>query len=208
MTSSIQHGRARPNDNESTRRGGRSGAQSAVQAQREAQADEQTSEQRSEQASERTKDTVAWIVVSVILLGVVTAAIGMMAIQIAVICVGAGIVGLGLILAVVLPKTGLSRPVSFTEEAPTRTGGPRATDGNPRPPINTEPGTDADASTHRPPDMSPYATVSEAGASELPQTPDSDRAKPQHVNLAPDERIRRIDGRDVIEVPDERPEEE
>jgi hypothetical protein len=149
--------------------------------------------------SEQTKDTVAWIVVAVILLGVITAAIGLMAVQIAVICAGAGVVALGLILAVVLPKTGLSRPVSFAEEAPARTGGPRATeDGRSSPPIDTDP--------HRPADLSPYETVTEVPASELPQTPDSGRAKPQDVNLAPDERIRRIGGRDVIEVPDGGPE--
>lgn len=153
------------------------------------------------QHSEQTKDTVAWIVVTVILLGVVTAAIGLMATQIAVICAGAGVVAVGLILAVILPKTGLSHPVSFAEEVPTHTGGPRATDdGDSRPPIDTDP--------HRPPDLSPYDTVTEAPASDLPQTPDADRAKPQHVNLAPDERIRRIGGRDVIEVPDSRPEAE
>jgi hypothetical protein len=158
-----------------------------------------TSSTSSTQHSEQTKDTVAWIVVAVILLGVITAAIGLMAVQIPVICVGAGVVAIGLILAVVLPKTGLSHPVSFTEEAPTHTSGPRATDdGNPRPPIDTDP--------HQPTDLSPYDTVTEAAASDLPQTPDADRAKPQHVNLAPDERIRRIGGRDVIEVPDGRPE--
>lgn len=151
-------------------------------------------------ASEQTRDTVAWIVVAVILLGVITAAVGLMAVQIAVICVGAGVVAAGLVLAVVLPRLGLSRPVSFAEDVPTRTDGPRATDdGRPVPPIDTEP------DRPRPPDLSPYVTFEEAPASELPQTPDVDRAKPQHVNLAPDERIRRIGGEDVIEVPDEQP---
>ncbi|NUR59547.1 MAG: hypothetical protein HOV87_12900, partial [Catenulispora sp.] len=161
-------------------------------------------------ASEQTRDTVAWIVVTVILLGVITTAVGLMAVQIAVICVGAGVVAVGLVLAVVLPRLGVSRPVSFAENVPTRTDGPRATDdGRSEPLIDTEPdagrspGLDPDRP--RPPDLSPYLTFEEAPASELPQTPDVDRAKPQHVNLAPDERIRRIGGEDVIEVPDEQP---
>jgi hypothetical protein len=151
---------------------------------------------------------VAWIVVTVILLGVITAAIGLMALQLTVICIGAGVVAVGLVLAVVLPRMGLSRPVSFAEDVPTRTNGPRGTDdGRPTPPIDTEPDARSGMKPDQPqpPDLSPYVTFEEAPASELPQTPDVDRAKPQHVNLAPDERIRRIGGEDVIEVPDELP---
>jgi hypothetical protein len=153
---------------------------------------------------EETRDTVAWIVVAVILLGVITAAVGLMAVQIAVIIAGAGVVAVGLILAVVLPRFGISRPVSFAENVPTRTDGPRGTDDdNPAQPTDTD--TDTDPERPRSPDLSPYQTYEEVPASELPSTPDTGRAKPQHVNLAPDERIRRIDGEDVIEVPDEQP---
>jgi hypothetical protein len=94
---------------------------------------------------------------------------------------------------VVLPKTGLSRPVSFAENVPSQTAGPRAR------------GDGGDGRDGRDENSEPYETVPEAPASELPQTPDSERAKPQYVNLAPHERIRRIGGEDVIEVPDERP---
>ncbi|MFL6114373.1 MAG: hypothetical protein ACJ786_23885 [Catenulispora sp.] len=149
--------------------------------------------------SEHKSDTVAWIVVTVILLGVVTTALGIMAVQWAVIWPGVAVIALGLLLAVVLPKAGVSAPISFTAERPLDTSGPRATtNGRTQPPIDTQPGAEE-------PDLSPYHTVAEAPASELPQEPDTDRAKPQHVNLAPGERIRRVGGQDVIETPDEGP---
>jgi hypothetical protein len=155
------------------------------------------------QHSERTRNAVPWVVVGVILAGVIIAALGLMALRPVVIIAGAAVVAAGLLLAVALPKTGLSHPVSFAADAPSQTPGPRATDdGRPRPPIDTDP----DAVSRRPPDLSPYKTVAQAPASELPQTPDPDRAKPQYVNLPPGERIRRIGGQDVVEIPDESPE--
>lgn len=155
-----------------------------------------TPARRAEQG-EHNRDTVAWIVVAVTLAGVVTTAIGIVAVQWAVIWAGIAVIVLGLLLAVVLPRVGASAPISFTENVPPNTAGPRkTTNGQATPPIDTQP----DA-----PDLSPYHTVAEAPASQLPQDPDTDRAKPQYVNLPPDERIRRVGGRDVIETSDERP---
>lgn len=157
---------------------------------------------RAEQG-ERKRDTVAWIVVTVTLVGVVTTALGIMAAQWAAIWAGVAVIALGLVLAVVLPRLGVSAPISFTEHTPADTAGPRkTTNGQAAPPIDTQPGDRPGAGE---PDLSPYHTVAEAPASALPQEPDTDRAKPQYVNLPPGERIRRVGGQDVIETPDEGP---
>jgi hypothetical protein len=154
---------------------------------------------RRAQQTEHKSDTVAWIIVTVILLGVVVTALGIMAVEPGIIWPGVAVIGLGLVFAVVLPRIGVSAPISFNAERPLDTPGPRATtNGRTQPPIDTQPGPEE-------PDLSPYHTVAEAPASELPQEPDTDRAKPQYVNLPPDERIRRVGGHDVIETSDERP---
>lgn len=92
--------------------------------------------------------------------------------------------------------------MSFAENVPSQTAGPRARGdgGDGRDGKDGQDGQDGQDGNSE-----PYETVPEAPASELPQAPDAERAKPQYVNLAPNERIRRIGGEDVIEVPDERP---
>jgi len=89
---------------------------------------------------DQPKQTVAWTVVGVILLGCVTAGIGIILASFLVSGIGAAVIVIGGLLAIILPKAGAAAPISYTENVPDTTVGPRATDdGEPRPPIDTEP---------------------------------------------------------------------
>jgi hypothetical protein len=92
--------------------------------------------------------------------------------------------------AAVLPKR-VGRPISFTEEFPTNTFGPRATvDGDSTPPINTQ---------QHPDRMAPAAPMREVEPWDTPEPPDDDRVFPQYVNLPPEDRLRSRYGDTYIE---------
>ena len=143
-----------------------------------------------------------WLLVGTMLAGAILVGTGLMAGSTAVIVIGAVLVVVGGTAAIVLPHLGVVTHVSLAENYPAHTKGPRANDtGEPRPPIDTHPnhpytGDQDESSLPRP--------LTEVPASELEDPRDPERAKPQHVNLTPHERIRRVAGQDVIEVPDTR----
>jgi hypothetical protein len=105
------------------------------------------------------------------------------------------IVAVAVVVTAGLGVTVMSRkggaPISFSEEFPENTIGPRATTGgDSSPPIDTRP--------H--PDPTPQAdAISEVAASDSPEPPDDERVFPQYVNLPPGDRLRREHGETYIE---------
>jgi hypothetical protein len=71
-----------------------------------------------------------WIAVGTMIVGAVVVGLGLILGSVAVDLVGAGIVLAGLIFAVVTAKTGVGKPVSFVDEHPDVTPGPRGTGTN------------------------------------------------------------------------------
>ena len=145
-----------------------------------------------------TRSTVTWAIVGTILAGCLVTAGGIMAVAVPVIVVGAVVVVRGAVAAIVFPHLGWSDPIAFSSAVPGTPGAAdsRTAGGGPDSPVEPAPAGR--------PDLSAYQTVAEADPARLPDGPDAERAKPQHVNLPPDERIRHVGGRDVIEVPERR----
>jgi hypothetical protein len=93
-------------------------------------------------------------------------------------------------LAMVVLPCRAGQPISFSEEFPANTIGPRATtDGDSTPPVNTR----------RHPDPAPRAGTLEVATPDVLEPPDDERVYPQHVNLPPEDRLRREHGRTYVE---------
>jgi hypothetical protein len=105
--------------------------------------------------------------------------------------IGVVLVLAGLVYATVLARHGTGS-LSFTREFPDTTYGPRGTTGgDSSPPIDTHP--------NGLPGPSEYRTMAEVDAADMAEPPDDRRAFPQLSNLSPDERLRNVDGHEVIE---------
>lgn len=146
---------------------------------------------------------VPWIMVSAIIAAAVLFGIALIVGNGVLIGVAIAVVVLTVLAAAVVPRR-VGQPISFTEEFPANTFGPRATiDGDSTPPINTR---------QHPEAMAPDARIREVEAVDSPEPPDDDRVFPQYVNLSPDDRLRRKSGDTYIEkhqdVPQEDVEEE
>ena len=82
----------------------------------------------------------AWVAVGVLIAGALIVAGGIVATSWPVAIVGAAVIVLCLITTAIVHHLAGGAPVSFGEEYPATTSGPRATrDGDSRPPINTDP---------------------------------------------------------------------
>lgn len=82
-------------------------------------------------------------------------------------------------------------PLSFSEEYPANTVGPRATTGgDSSPPINTQ---------QHPDPIPRAAAINEVAATDSADPPDDERVFPQYVNLPPADRLRREHGETYIE---------
>lgn len=132
---------------------------------------------------DRVERTSPWIIVAVFLAGAMLVAGGIVVGSLVLALVGAVTVvaaGLG---GVILPRVGLSAPMSFNEDFPESVGSD-----------------DSDAGDGP---QEEERKIPEVPARKLPEGPDRDRAKPQYLNLGPHERLRAVGGEEVIEVPEE-----
>lgn len=136
---------------------------------------------------DRVQKTSPWVIVAVFLVGAVLVAMGIIVGGLLLAVLGAVAVVAASLCAVILPRVGLSAPVSFSENFPATAG-----EGDSQP---------SDTSAEE----QPYVTLPEVSARRLPSGPDKDRAKPQWVNLAPHEHLRAVEGGEVIEIPEEEP---
>lgn len=135
----------------------------------------------------RPTPTAPWIVVATLIAGAVLLGCALIAGSVALLVIGAVLVAAGGVCAIVLNRRG-EAPLSFTDEFPEHTYGPRATThGDSTPPIDTRP--------NRPPEPAPYQTMEEVDAGQMRKSPDNRRAFPQYENLNPDESQERIDPR-------------
>lgn len=140
-----------------------------------------------------------WIMVSAVIAAAVLFGIALIVGNGVLIVVAIAIVVLTVLAAAVLPGRA-GRPISFTEEFPANTFGPRATvDGDSTPPINTR---------QHPEPMAPDARIREVEALDSPEPPDDDRVFPQYVNLSPDDRLRSKHGDTYIEKHQDAPQED
>jgi len=131
-----------------------------------------------------------WIVVTAVIVAAVLAGIALILGNLVFIIVAAAVLVLAGLGAAVLPGRA-GQPISFTEEFPANTVGPRATsDGDSTPPINT---------SRHPERTPPPETIREVEATDSPEPPDDERVFPQYVNLAPEDRLRREHGTTYIE---------
>lgn len=134
---------------------------------------------------DRVQRTSPWIIVAVFLAGAILVALGITAGSLVLALVGAVTVVVAGGCGAILPRLGLSAPMSFNANFPESAG--------------------ESESGNSPEDKQPYHELPEVPARRLPKGPDKERAKPQYVNLGPTEHLRRLEGETVIEVPDERP---
>jgi hypothetical protein len=131
--------------------------------------------------------TFPWIIVTVFLAGAVLVGLGIIAGSLLLSLLGTAAVVVAGLAAVILPRFGLSAPLSFSVNYPADAGHKQGTSGPPR--------------------DEPYKTRPEVPARWLPAGPDRERAKPQHVNLGPHERLRSVGGEEIIEIPEKEREE-
>lgn len=144
---------------------------------------------RSSRASNRSPRT-PWIIVSAVIIAAVLLGIALIVGNTVFLIVAAILVVLTVVAAAVVPRK-VGRPISFTEEFPQNTVGPRATTGgDSTPPINTQKHSDP---------MLPGIPIHEADGPEAPEPPDDERVFPQYVNLAPEDRLRRENGATYVE---------
>jgi hypothetical protein len=133
---------------------------------------------------DRVERTTPWIIVAVFLAGSLLVAMAIITGSLVLGVVGAAVVVAAGLSGVILPRVGLSAPLSFSENFPESAG---------------RGGSDPDDQEQ------PYRKIPEVPARRLPKGPDHERAKPQHVNLGPHEHLRSLGGEEVIEVPEEEP---
>lgn len=135
--------------------------------------------------------TAPWILVSAIIAGAIVVGCAVITGSPVLLVVGAVVILAALGCALMLTRRGAA-PFSFTEEFPEHTYGPRATtDGDSTPPIDTEP--------NRPPGPPQFWILEERDPAEMGEPPDDQRVFPQYSNLRPDERLRNVEGHEVIE---------
>lgn len=92
--------------------------------------------------------------------------------------------------AAVVPRR-LGTPITFSEEFPGNTVGPRATSGgDSSPPIDTQ---------RHPDQPAPGAILDEVAMEDYSTLPDKERVFPQYVNLPPEDRLRSSHGHEYIE---------
>lgn len=140
-----------------------------------------------------------WITVSAVIAAAVLFGIAFIVGNGVLIIVSIAVLVLAGLAAAVLPGR-VGQPISFTEEFPANTFGPRATiDGDSTPPINTR---------QHPEAMAPDARIREVEALDSPEPPDDDRVFPQYVNLSPDDRLRSKYGDTYIEKRQDVPQED
>jgi hypothetical protein len=139
----------------------------------------------------RPTPTAPWIVVAAVIAATMILGGALIAGSVALLVIGAVLVSAALVCATVLTRRG-EAPISFTHQFPDHTYGPRATThGDSRPPIDTEP--------NRPAGPPHFWTLEERYPSEMSDPPDDQRVFPQYSNLRPDERLRNVEGHEVIE---------
>lgn len=132
-----------------------------------------------------------WILVAALIAGAALLGGALVAGSVALLVIGVVLVLAAVAVAVTLTRRG-APPLSFTEEFPDHTYGPRATiEGDSSPPIDTQP--------NRPPGPPEYRTLEEVEARDMSEPPDDTRVFPQYSNLGPDERLRNVGGHEVIE---------
>jgi hypothetical protein len=137
--------------------------------------------------------TGPWIVVAALIAGALAIGGALVAASVVLLVIGVVLVLAGLLGAAVLSRRGTGS-LSFTEEYPGRTYGPRSTsDGDSSPPIDTHPNGYSGGDEYR--------TVEEVEATSMEEPPDDRRVFPQLSNLSPGERLRNVDGQEVIERP-------
>lgn len=141
-----------------------------------------------------------WILVAALIAGALLLGGALVAGSVVLLVIGAVLIVAAIVCAAVLTRRGAA-PVSFTEEFPEHTIGPRATTGgDSSPPIDTQP--------NRPPGPPAYQTMEEVDPRTMSDPPDDKRVFPQYENLGPDERLRNVEGREVIERAEPLPGEE
>lgn len=139
----------------------------------------------------RSPSAAPWIVVAALIAGALAVGGALVAASWVLLVIGAVLILAGLVFAVVQARRG-AVPLAFTREFPANTFGPRGTtDGDSSPPIDTHP--------NGLPGSSEYRTLEEVRAAEMEEPPDDRRVFPQYSNLSPDERLRNVDGTEVIE---------
>ena len=135
----------------------------------------------------RVERTSPWVVVAVFLLGAVLVGLAIVAGSLSLGITGAVLVVAASVAGFVLPRAGLSAPLSLGVNYPDSAGS----------------GTPLGGSN----DDRPYHTMPEVPARKLPKGPDRGRSKPQQVNLGPHENVRMVGGEEVIETPEKEREE-
>jgi hypothetical protein len=139
----------------------------------------------------RPTPTAPWLVVAAVIAGALFLCAALKAGSLTLLIIGIVVILAAAVYAVTLTRRGQA-PVSFTDEFPEHTYGPRATEhGDSSPPIDTRPRGQSDST--------PYQTMEEVDARQMTKPPDDRRAFPQYSNLSPDERLRNVEGREVIE---------
>lgn len=95
----------------------------------------------------------SWAVVGAIIAGCLLVGAGIVADLLVLVIIGIVVIVAGGIGAVLLPRKGLSGPISMTAQHPDRTVGPRGDVGSHAPPIDTKPGTSARQARTTAPDL-------------------------------------------------------
>ncbi|NUP48378.1 MAG: hypothetical protein HOW97_13880 [Catenulispora sp.] len=132
-----------------------------------------------------------WILVVALIAGAALLGGALVAGSVALLVIGVVLVLAAVVVVVAMTRRGTA-PLSFTEEFPDHTYGPRATtEGDSSPPIDTQP--------NRPSGPPEYRTLEEVQAQDMSEPPDDTRVFPQYSNLGPDERLRNVGGHEVIE---------
>lgn len=131
-----------------------------------------------------------WIMVTAVIVAAVLLGIALIVGNWVLLWVAIAVVVVVGLAAAVIPRR-IGRPISFTEEFPENTIGPRATsEGDSTPPINTQ---------RHPEAALPGTEIREAGEPAAPELPDDERVFPQYVNLTPHDRLRREHGHTYVE---------
>lgn len=134
--------------------------------------------------------SLTWLVTGVFLVGVIVLGAGVAAGSAAVIIIGGALALVAAACGIVLPRRGMSAPISFTKEWPPTTPGPRGRHTYP-PRIDTEP---------KAPPRPPPPLIPEIHGKDAPHFPDRERSFAQHFNLDPHERLHVIEGQPYIEL--------
>lgn len=131
-----------------------------------------------------------WLVVGALIAAAVIFGFALITGTLALVVIGAVLALAALVAAAVLARRGAVP--SFTHEFPEHTWGPRATTAeNSGPPIDTQP--------HQPSGPADYQVLEEKDPAAMEEPPDDQRVFPQYTNLGPDERLRNVEGHEVIE---------